>query len=268
MKFTVLGGRGYIGARLVAHLQSRGHEVSAPLEEQEWLSGRNLGHVIYAIGLTGDFRARLHDTIEAHVNVLARVLQKAVFDSLLYLSSTRVYGGLPKGTLAHEDMQLNVTPSADAIFDLSKLLGESLCLSTNLPRVRIARLSNVYGANQDPQTFLGSIFRDLAKDGKVTILESPDSSKDYIALDDVVKLLELISLNGIASIYNVASGISVTHRGLSRRFEDLGHAADFAPNGATRSFPRIDNSRVVDEFHFTSRSLLDDLPVLVESYKA
>lgn len=268
MKFTVLGGRGYIGARMITYLQSRGHEVFAPLQEQDWLSGRSLGHVIYAIGLTGDFRSRLYDTIDAHVNVLAKVLQKAAFESLLYLSSTRIYGGLPKGTLAHEDMQLNVTPSADAIFDLSKLVGESLCLATNLPRVRIARLSNVYGVKQDAQTFLGSIFRDLAGSGKVTILESPDSSKDYVALEDVVTLLERISLQGIASIYNVASGKSVTHRGLSRRLEDQGYAAGFAPDGATRSFPRIDISRIVNEFEFSPRSLLDDLAALVESYKA
>jgi len=57
----------------------------------ESLDGRDLGHIIYCIGITADFRRRPHDTITAHVTKLQEVLTRTSFESLVYLSSTRVY---------------------------------------------------------------------------------------------------------------------------------------------------------------------------------
>ena len=49
--------------------------------------------MIYAIGVTADFRTRPFETMEAHVSVLCEILRDARLDSLTYLSSTRLYGG-------------------------------------------------------------------------------------------------------------------------------------------------------------------------------
>src|SRR5580692_8093898 len=148
MKFTVLGGSGFIGGHMATHLRARGYEVDVPPRDTALLYGRNLGHVIYAIGLTGNFRQRPYDAIEAHVNVACRVLQNTSFDSFLYLSSTRVYGGLPADVAGSEETPLDVQPSADSLYDLSKLLGESVCMNVTAPAVRVVRLSNVYGRGQ------------------------------------------------------------------------------------------------------------------------
>ncbi len=91
--FTVLGATGYIGSRLVAHLQAQGHTVWAPARGDAEVFTRPLGHVMYCVGLTADFRTRPFDTVDAHVGLLAEVLRRAQFESLLYLSSTRVYMG-------------------------------------------------------------------------------------------------------------------------------------------------------------------------------
>ena len=64
-QFTVLGARGLIGSRLAASLARDGHEVCTPLRDDD-LTSRSLGHVIYAIGLTSDFRTRTFDTITAN----------------------------------------------------------------------------------------------------------------------------------------------------------------------------------------------------------
>src|SRR6476659_903845 len=91
-RFTVLGAGGLIGSRLATSLARAGHEVFAPPRDHE-LNGEPLGHVIYAIGVTADFRTRPFDTVAAHVCQLQKVLSEGHFDSLLYLSSTRVYQG-------------------------------------------------------------------------------------------------------------------------------------------------------------------------------
>jgi uncharacterized protein YbjT (DUF2867 family) len=70
-KFTVLGAGGFIGGRLVEHLRGLGHEVDAPPRRPaeayvDGLGGRQLGHVVYCIGLTADFRTRPYETVEAH----------------------------------------------------------------------------------------------------------------------------------------------------------------------------------------------------------
>lgn len=267
MRFTVLGGAGFIGRRLVAYLRARGHDVLTPPRDAENLHGDALGHVIYAIGLTGNFRQAPGAAIEAHVNVLRRLMDGADFDSWLYLSSTRVYGSLPAGEVGTEDIAIPVKPGADSLYDLSKLLGEAICLGKDSKKVRVARLSNVYGSGQSHHTFLGSIVRDLARQGKVSIGEAPSSAKDYIAVDDVVATLEQIATKGRERLYNVASGRLVSHEALSAILGTCGYDVKCARNGPERIFPLVDISRIQKEFGRRMRSVTDDLPTLVEQEK-
>jgi hypothetical protein len=123
---------------LVKRLQAVGATVTVPArQDTSWLQ-QDLGHVIYAIGRTADFRGRPHDTVEAHVGLRSQLLRDGRFDSLLDLSSTRVYQGMPQG---NEGADLIVNPnSPDDLYNLSKLLGESLCLNDTRQMVRVARL--------------------------------------------------------------------------------------------------------------------------------
>src|SRR5580704_13059050 len=92
-QFTVFGASGFVGARLAQHLKNATHPVNAVTRSNAPPHGADLGHVIYAIGITADFRNRPFDTVAAHVGRLAEVLQNYKFDSFLYLSSTRIYRG-------------------------------------------------------------------------------------------------------------------------------------------------------------------------------
>lgn len=262
-RFTVLGSSGFIGRHLVAHLRASGHEVLTPARDAD-LAGQASGHLIYAIGLTGDFRQRPLDAVDAHVGLLAKVLRDARFESFLYLSSTRIYGGLPADQLAREDLALPQRPTLDGLYDLSKLLGEAMCLAQNHPAMRVVRLSNVYGVGQSPHTFLQMVLAELLREGEVTIGEAAESTKDYVALRDVVELLPRIAEHGDSRLYNLASGVGLSHRELAERLEVLtGGRVHFAENGACRRFPRIDVSRVSRAFAWEPRSLLADLPELL-----
>lgn len=261
MKFTILGSSGFIGKALTLYLTSKGHDIQTPARDIKSLVGKKLGHVIYAIGMTGNFRDNPEAAIEAHVNVLQRLIKDADFESWLYLSSTRVYGTSQTDT--NETTEIALHPEADKLYDLTKLLGESICLSQSNPAVRIARLSNVYGPGQSVHTFLGSILHDLKTTGKAIVSESPNSSKDYIYIDDVTETLEFISLNGTERLYNVASGRAVTHAALAKIIESCGYDIKFSPNGNERVFPAIDTGRINKEFGKKSHIILDDMPILL-----
>lgn len=209
--FTVLGASGYVGSHLVAYLRSCGHEVWAPARGDAAIFSQPLGHVFYCIGLTADFRTRPFDTVEAHISLLADVLQRAKFDSLLYLSSTRVYMG---ASSTHEGALLTVQPGDPSyLYNLSKLTGESLCHASGKPGVRVVRLSNVVGTNMDPATgnFIAALLND-AHNGHIFLRSDLESSKDYIHIDDVVRNLFLIALKGTSHTYNLASGENITHK--------------------------------------------------------
>lgn len=262
--FTVLGSGGFIGSHLTVHLKAQGHDVKTPGHDTSELHGKNLGHVIYCIGLTGNFRQQPFETIEAHVGVLSRLLQNTFFNSFLYLSSTRVYGGLDASRTASEDSLLTGKPSADTLYDYSKLLGESLCLTIDRPAIRIVRLSNVYGIGQSRHTFLGSLTKDLKEKGAATILDNPASSKDYVSVQDVVPLLEKITLSGKQEIYNIASGMQTRCDLLADAIGALGYDIGFADTAPpVRAFPKIDIARIANEFDFSPRFIQDDLPFLL-----
>lgn len=269
MKFTVFGSTGFIGSQLVSYLRQRGHYVYGPRRDEILDEKKNLGHVIYAIGLTGDFRSRPYDTIEAHVCHLAKLLKVSKFDSWLYLSSTRIYSGLPYGALATEQAPIPMVASADSLYDLSKMLGESLCLTQHAKCVRVARLSNVYGCGQSKHTFLGSIIGDLFASKIVHIDESAESCKDYVSIDDVLPLLESITTRGSRRIYNVASGQLTTHLELTKKITDItGGKFSFRPSALSRIFPHIDISSAIDEFQYSPASILDQLdPIISNSIK-
>lgn len=262
MSWTVLGASGVIGRRMVAFLQQIGHTVYTPERGDLGVWTRPLGHVIYAIGLTADFRQRPFETVQAHVSLLAELLQRADFDSLLYLSSTRVYG---RATSGNEDAPLTVLAQDPSdLYNLSKLMGESLCLHGGRSGVRIARLSNVVGGDDaDSDNFVPSLLR-AAQSGHIELKTAEESTKDYIHIDDVVELLQRIAVGGQHRVYNVASGQQLRHANWTRRLADLtGCSVGTAPGAALQQFVPIDTTRIRTEFGYMPRpalSVLDSLP--------
>ena len=264
--FTVLGASGFIGSRLAHDLSALGADVFAPARDDRDLFRRDLGHVIYCIGRTADFRTRPLETTQAHVCRLREILEAARFDSLLYLSSTRVYHGAGE---AREDTPLRLDPgSPDDLYNASKIMGESLCLSVDRPGTRVARLSNVYGPDLESLNFLSTVLRDALTTGRVVLNGAPTSAKDYVAIDDVVPALVAIAREGSRRIYNVASGRNVCHRELLDRIRDLtGCRVAFAGGAPETVFPAVSIERMRAEFGFAPDHVMDRLDGLVDEYR-
>lgn len=269
--FTIFGGGGFIGRHLASALKATGQPVSTPQRDVAVDSLGALGHVIYCAGLTADFRTRPYDTMEAHVGLVSRILATEKFESLVYLSSTRIYDGADFG---NEEMTFSVDPwSPNDLYNISKLAGESLCLNHSNPRVRVARLSNVYGTGmygpaKGEQNFLGSVIREAISERHVELHSAPGSAKDYIHIGDVVRALTLISIDGRERIYNVASGDTVSHEQLLDRLSEItGCTWSTAPDSPHVGYPKITTGRITTAFSGAGLSwspsrLLDRLPDL------
>jgi nucleoside-diphosphate-sugar epimerase len=175
-----------------------------------------------------------------------------------------VYSGSNEGT--SEADPIHVTPGADGIYDISKLLGESICLGLEDSKVRVARLSNVYGKQQSRHTFLGSLLEDIGAGRSIVINEGSESSKDYVAITDVVALIEQISLQGQHRIYNIASGMPFSHSTLAKKLSAMTNLSITFKQGAPqRAFPRININRIIEEFGYKPKSLLEGLSELIPS---
>lgn len=261
---TVLGASGFIGSRLVQRLETSGREHQAVRRDDALPSG-SLGHIVYSIGVTADFRSRPLDTVEAHVCKLLEVLRACDFESLLYLSSTRLYNGaLSSG----EETRVCIAPlDAGDLYNASKATGESLVLNCGR-NARVVRISSVYGSDFASENFLSSIIRDAVVRKEVVFQTSAQSAKDYISIDNVVDGLIEIATNGKERIYNLASGRNAFNRELAEKLRELtGCAIQFSSAAPTVTFPPINIDRLRAEFDFQPSHVLDDMPQLVDLYR-
>jgi nucleoside-diphosphate-sugar epimerase len=262
--FTVLGCQGTIGRALTTALQGEGFVVQAV--DRTNLPGllssdRSCGHVVSCIGLTGDFRRRPLDTVEAHVGMTARCVAALRCESFLYLSSTRVYA---RADDTSEDAALGCQPTdASDLYNLSKLTGEVLCLADPRPRLRVVRLSNVYSAEPGAATFLGEIVAAGRATWRVLFRQGPDSEKDYVSLADVVRLLPAIAIKGRHRLYNMAAGHNTRHAEIAAALATArGWQTAFVDDAPTIHFAPIAIDRIREEFGAPSGILLADLAML------
>jgi len=247
---TVLGGKGFIGSNIVHKLKETGELFYAPGRGED-IFKKDLGDIIYSIGLTADFRNKPFETVEAHVCFLKEILQKANFSSLTYLSSTRVYINSNE-TEVFEDSPISISiTDPDELYTLTKLTGERLCLSSGRT-TKIARLSNVYGKNAGSEDFLISVIKRINESGSVKFFTTPESSKDYISIDNLCDLLVSIAGKGKTGIYNLASGENISNTEI---IEMLGQyysfKYEFDENARKIIFPRINIDKIKKEFGFS-----------------
>jgi UDP-glucose 4-epimerase len=265
VRFTVIGGNGFIGSRVAAHLQQRGAAVRCP-DRDELLEGQALGHVLYCAGLTADYAKRPFDTVEAHVSAFAQVVRACEYESIVYLSSTRLYDGDRVGRETGGFLANPQNPRH--LYDLSKALGEWLCIHTTGGRGRVARLASVYSGDLASDNFLHHLI-EIALHRRSEIVDTtPDASRDYVDVEDVCALLVAMAVRGRRPIYNIASGENVTNAEL---FEVLlastGCQLTAAKEPSDGVSPVIDISAIVDDFAFSPRTVQARIPQIIAQHR-
>jgi len=260
--FTVFGANGFIGSALCKHLRASAFNVNA-VGRSSWPDkGLELGHIIYAAGMTSRFLELPFSTVETQVSLPARILENYQFSSFLYLSSTRLY---KTAQTTAENAVFKVSPTVPAdIYTLTKTAAECLCFAQVNPNVRVARLSNVYGQFRQHVVSLASMLADAVNNGHVTFRSSPESSKDYVSLNDVVSILPKISLEGKEQLFNVATGKNTTNLALANAFENLGITTSFEDRAETIIDKVVDVTRLSTEFGFARDRISEDLAELLQ----
>lgn len=244
----VVGANGYIGRRLTTFLEAAGLEVSAATRETISSVGGCYGDVFYCAGVTGDFRTRPVATVEAHVSSLIAILDRIEFRTFTYLSTTRIYREGP----TDEDSTVAVRPGdADDIYNISKLAGESIVHSMGRKTARVVRLSNVVGLDMTQHSFIGELAKESAARNPIILRTTPDSAKDYIAVEDVVELLFTISQQGAQNVYNVANGKNVANYEIASMLSDeFGIEVGYSSDAVSSRLTPINIRRVSEEFQF------------------
>jgi len=265
VSITVLGGTGFIGSHIVQRCRELSIECHVPTRDAD-VRGKHLHHVIYCIGITADFRSKPFETVEAHVCKLRQVLEQASFDSLLYVSSTRLYG--THATSAGEDDVIKIEPNkSNDLYNASKVLGECLTLNCGKP-TRVARLSNIYGEDFASENFLSQLIRDAFLRKEIVLGTAPESEKDYLGVSTAADLLIKIAGGGRDRIYNVASGFNIKHSEIADILARLtGCRIDVTADAPTIAFPVVSVAGIKEEFNFEPTDLRADLESLVAGYR-
>jgi len=261
-RFTIVGGRGFIGTALTASLRAAGHDVSI-VSHGDDLAGRDLDHVIYASGIAASSASDPGYAFEVHVAGVARILARSRFTSLLFLSSTRVYDGAQSTA---EDAPLTMRPAAGELYRVSKIAGEALCLAHANPAVRVARLSNIVGPSFASPLFLSDVLRQAARSGRAAVRTLRDSSKDYLMIGDACRYLGAIAFGGTERIYNVATGANITNGAIYDALAQLGVEIAIDPAATLACTPAIDVRRLRAAFGPPHDDVLASLPALYDAF--
>lgn len=242
MTATVLGGRGFVGRRLVERLSEAGAQPWVPARGDPALFTRNLGVVYYCAGLTADYDRRPFDAVEAHASLLSELIRAGRFDKLVYCSSTRLYDGLPQAE-ADEATKLVFDPADPRrVYDLSKALGENLTLARSGGRGAVARISNAYDGAEGSPGFLSEWMIKARTSREIVLESSPHVQRDYIRLDDVVEaLIGIITGSGI---YNVAAGRLTSNAEIAEAFAAEGWTVRFTGQARPAPPPNVSVKRL------------------------
>lgn len=267
-KYTIIGGNGFIGSHIVTLLKEQGHDVVVPDRNSCNSLNGELGKVIYCAG-NGDCAKSYFSVLEANTVLLAKLLQDAQFEKLVYISSTRVY---MNHYSANETDDLVVTADDNRkLFNLTKLVAEELCLKSERD-VTVVRPSNVYGLALNSTLFLPSIIRHAINNGEINMFVAPEYAKDYVSVNDVAKACVWLAENKNANkkIYNVASGFNVTAKQIADVIEKETackvnwHDCNFP----REEFPVTSISKLTNEIpDYKPQHVLDDLKIMIASYK-
>ena len=224
-----------------------------------------MGHVVYSLGVS-DFLNHPLKAIDAHVCILNNILKNCDFDSLLYISSTRMYNNI-NSSLEENNFSINPNSKND-IYNISKLQGESLCMSMNDSKIKIIRPSNVVGTSAPSNLFMTSIIKEAVETGQIILHSTLDSEKDYVYIDDLVQLIPKIIFSDKFQIYNIASGYNISSNEIINEIIHITNCElKIDPDAKKFSSEKINIDKIKNEFNFVPTRITDKIEELVKIYQ-
>jgi UDP-glucose 4-epimerase len=265
---TILGHTGFIGRALQAHFTDRGLEVhgfsSATLDLRQAAAVDGLDQclnpasclIVTAATSPGSAMtpAALAENVAMIAN-LATYLETHPVKACVYLSSDAVYPMI--------DAAVNEATATDlsAFYPLSKHAAERLlehATRKSGAAFLVLRPTAVYGPGDTHNGYGPNRFaRSIASERAVRLFGQGEETRDHIYIDDLVRAIGALSLQGQAGVFNVATGSSHSFMSVAEHLRD---AAPYrveivtSPRQTAATHRRFDVSRLLaalPDFQFT-----------------
>lgn len=235
----VIGGGGFVGTHLIHHLRNSGQPVrvlgrSLPMLGFDWTGVDYVridpsdpatwrGYLADASSLfylastsvpsssnrdpLGDISENLHWTIRLFQEVLQFGCKR-----IIYFSS----GGTVYGECTSEAVSENAPTNPICSYGIVKLAVEKyleMWRKTGSVSSLIVRPSNPFGPRQRTdkgQGLVASVIQRVIDGAPITIYGDGSAVRDYIYVEDLVRVVSELDMKGAEGIYNVGSGIGIS----------------------------------------------------------
>lgn len=263
--YTIFGARGFFGKNIVKYLKSYKNKIYIP-SKRKYKFKKNLGHIVFCIGTN----EALHDpqkAIESNLVILNKILLNNKFKSFTYLSSIRTYSS---NRIGSENKKILFNSYEDGVlFKSLKLSAESLCLQIKNPKIKIIRLSNLFGDYfQNHKYLLPTLIRESLIKRKIQILINKDSKKNYLHVIDAIEVILSIIKKGKSRIYNVGSNKTITVGKIAELIKKSTNCKIIYKNAnKIVNEPNISINKIKNEFNFRpKRNFEKTIDIIIKNY--
>ena len=250
-KYTIFGHNGFLGKNIVHYLKSKKIKYFLPGKKIKF--SKNLNNVIYCIGVY-DVLNNPSKSIDASIKLLSQIIVNNKFKSFLLISSTRLYLHTNK-TKEIDNILIN-PHSKDYFFNSLRLIAENFCLSQTNKKIKVVRISNLYGDFfKNQKYFLPNLIRNSIKKKSIHITINKNSKKNYLNVNDAIQIIFKIINKGKYRLYNVASNQRYSLDFISSTIQKITKCKIKFSNQKYRyDEPIINIKRVKKEFKFKPKN--------------
>lgn len=256
-KITIFGHTGFLGKNIISQLNKKKINIFLP-PRNKFKFSQNLGSIIYCIG-SDDIIKNPLNAVVSNLLILSKIIEQNKFETFTYISSTRLYLNTNK-TNENDDIKVKVS-SKNYLFNSLKVAAENFCLSKNNKKIKVVRLSNLYGPNFSNQVYLlPSLIRDSLKKKKIKILINKKSKKNYLYVNDAIKIILKIINKSKYRIYNIASNKRISLENIALTIKEATNCKIVYKNQNIRlNEPVININRIKKEYNFKPENNFEKL---------
>ena len=265
--FTIFG-QGFVGLNVTNYLRKKKCNIFLPKREK-YIFKKNLSNIIYCIG-NDNWLNDPKGSFDANVGLVPKIIFNNQFESFTLISSTRVYLA-SSTTNTNESSYIKLNPNyKDFFYNSLKLSAESLCLSLKNKKIKVVRMSNLFGNNFTNQIYLlPNLIRNSITKKQIDISVNKKSSKDFLHVNEAIELMLKIIKKGKHRLYNVASGKNIKLSTISEKIKKITDCKiNYKNQNKLVNEPKININRIKREFNFKPKlNLINSLEQIIMNYK-
>jgi len=222
---VVVGSRSFIGAALMARLVQNGASVlglssndvdlrAADAADQLCERLRATDCLVMAAGIAPGKPPSTSELVSnaCFARAVAEAVRRQPVAHLIYLSSDAVYPD------SEECLTEASCASSESLYGTSHRLREAILSCTDTVACQILRCTMVYGAGDTHDAYgPNRMVRTAIRERRIELFGEGEDVRDYLAIDDLVDLLERVLAARSQGVLNAASGEPISARALADR---------------------------------------------------